>query len=88
MRKSHGRRNEIFELVDIPARTVEFYFSYGGKGEIIGVEVFLDGDFRYVDLMYSAYWVPRDKAVLEFATTSEVLSGHYVSFRYNRLIYL
>ena len=79
---------KLFELVDIPARTVEFYFSYGGKRRNhIGVEVFLDGDFRYVDPTYSAYWVPRDKAVLEFATTSEVLSGHYVSFRYNRLIY-
>ena len=41
---------KLFELVDIPARTVEFYFSYGGKRRNhIGVEVFLDGDFRYVD---------------------------------------
>ena len=53
---------KLFELVDIPARTVEFYFSYGGKRRNhIGVEVFLDGDFRYVDPTYSAYWVPRDK---------------------------
>ena len=66
----------LFEKAGLVARPVEFYYRYGGKRHShIIAEVYIDGDWRPVDITYSAYW-PSTQIGQPFRliTTSELLS--------------
>lgn len=71
---------ELMELMEIPARPVQFYYSINGvRYSHIAAEAFIGGQWRYFDTTWAAFFLKDEKDPFSFASADELLKGASVT---------
>lgn len=67
---------EFMRLMEIPARPVQFYYSANGvRYSHIAAEAFIDGQWRYFDTTWAAFFLKDKNDPFSFASIEELLKG-------------